>query len=57
LGALVWLLWSHLPKQQAERLRSTLPDTKARAGLEHNFRKIMGQLLGGDLHHDPALMV
>src|SRR3954452_5997260 len=47
LGALVWLLWWRLPKQQAERLRSTLPDTKARADVEDNFRKTIGQLLGG----------
>src|SRR3954471_15042312 len=42
-----WWLWWRLPKRQAERLRSTLPDTKARADVEDNFRKTMGQLLGG----------
>src|SRR3954471_1212018 len=42
-----WWLWWRLPKQQAERLRSTMPDTKARADIEDNFRKTIGQLLGG----------
>src|SRR3954471_11630430 len=42
-----WWLWWRLPKQQAERLRSTMPDTKARADVEDNFRKTVGQLLGG----------
>src|SRR3954468_12618357 len=42
-----WLLWWRLPKRQAERLRSIMPDTKARADVEDNFRKTMGQLLGG----------
>src|SRR3954469_10803234 len=42
-----WWLWWRLPKRQAERLRSTMPDTKARADVEDNFRKTVGQLLGG----------
>src|SRR3954471_6713801 len=42
-----WWLWWRLPKQQAERLRSTMPDTKTRADVEDNFRKTVGQLLGG----------
>src|SRR3954470_9670599 len=42
-----WWLWWRLPKRQAERLRSTMPDTKARAAVEDNFRKTVGQLLGG----------
>src|SRR3954453_6692211 len=47
VGALIWLLWWQLPKWQAERLRPTMPDTKARADVEDNFRKTVGQLLGG----------
>src|SRR4051794_6724968 len=45
LGA--WWLWWQLPKRQAERLRMTIRDAKARADVEDNFRKTMGQLLGG----------
>jgi hypothetical protein len=45
LGA--WWLWWPLPKREAERLRSTLPDTKARADVEDNFRKTAGQAIGG----------
>ncbi len=29
-----WWLWWRLPKRQADRLRPTLPDTKARADVE-----------------------
>src|SRR3954447_24283074 len=43
----VWWLWWRLPKQQAERLRMVIRDAKARADIEDNFRKTMGQLLGG----------
>ena len=42
-----WWLWWRLPKRQVDRLRSTMPDTKARADVEDNFRKTVGQLLGG----------
>src|SRR3954470_6797382 len=42
-----WWLWWRLPKRQADRLRPSLPDTKARADVEDNFRKTIGQLLGG----------
>src|SRR4051794_20812511 len=45
LGA--WWLWWQLPKRQAESLRSTMPDTKARADVEDNFRKTAGQAIGG----------
>jgi hypothetical protein len=45
LGA--WWLWWQLPKRQAERLRLTVRDTKARTDIEDNFRKTVGQLLGG----------
>jgi hypothetical protein len=45
LGA--WWLWWQLPKRQAERLRMTVRDAKARTDIEDNFRKTIGQLLGG----------
>jgi len=45
LGA--WWLWWRLPKRQVERLRLTIRDPKARADVEDNFRKTIGQLLGG----------
>jgi hypothetical protein len=40
-----WWLWWRLPKRQVDRLR--LRDPKARADVEDNFRKTIGQLLGG----------
>jgi uncharacterized protein YjbI with pentapeptide repeats len=45
LGA--WWLWWRLPKWQVDRLRLTIRDPKARADVEDNFRKTVGQLLGG----------
>jgi len=42
-----WWLWWRLPKRQVERLRLTIRDAKARADVEDNFRKTIGQLLGG----------
>jgi hypothetical protein len=45
LGA--WWLWWRLPKRQVNRLRLTIRDAKARADVEDNFRKTIGQLLGG----------
>jgi uncharacterized protein YjbI with pentapeptide repeats len=45
LGA--WWLWWRLPKRQVNRLRLTIRDPKARADVEDNFRKTIGQLLGG----------
>jgi uncharacterized protein YjbI with pentapeptide repeats len=41
------LLWWWVPKWQADRLKLIIRDPKARADLEDNFRKTMGQLLGG----------
>ena len=41
----VWLLWWGLPKWQVDRFR--IPDPKTRADVEDNFRKTIGQLLGG----------
>jgi hypothetical protein len=43
----VWWLWWRLPKRQVDRLRLTIRDPKARADVEDNFRKAIGQLLGG----------
>jgi uncharacterized iron-regulated membrane protein len=45
LGA--WWLWWRLPKRQVDRLRLTIRDPKARADVEDNFRKTIGQLIGG----------
>jgi hypothetical protein len=42
-----WWLWWRLPKRQVDRLRPTIRDPKARADVEDNFRKTIGQLLGG----------
>jgi hypothetical protein len=39
-----WLYW---PRWQVDRLRATMPDTKARADVEDNFRKTAGQAIGG----------
>jgi uncharacterized protein YjbI with pentapeptide repeats len=45
LGA--WWLWWRLPKRQVDRLKFTIRDAKMRADVEDNFRKTIGQLLGG----------
>jgi uncharacterized protein YjbI with pentapeptide repeats len=45
LGA--WWLWWRLPQRQVDQLRVTISDAKARADVEDNFRKTIGQLLGG----------
>jgi uncharacterized protein YjbI with pentapeptide repeats len=42
-----WWLWWQLPKREADRLRYTIRDAKARIDIEDNFRKTIGQLLGG----------
>src|ERR1700720_4430696 len=39
-----WWWW---PKRQVNRLRLTIRDPKARADVEDNLRKTIGQLLGG----------
>ena len=44
---LIWLLWWRLPKWQVNRLALKIRDPKARADLEDNFRKTVGQALGG----------
>jgi hypothetical protein len=42
-----WWLWWRLPKRQADRLRLTMRDPKARADVEDNYRKNVGQILVG----------
>jgi hypothetical protein len=42
-----WWLWWRLPRRQVERLSLKIRDAKARADVEDNFRKTIGQLLGG----------
>jgi uncharacterized protein YjbI with pentapeptide repeats len=42
-----WWAWWRLPKRQVDRLRLHIRDPKARADVEDNFRKTIGQLLGG----------
>jgi hypothetical protein len=42
-----WWLWWRLPKREVYRLRLTIRDPKARADVEDNIRKTIGQLLGG----------
>jgi hypothetical protein len=42
-----WWLWWRLPRRQVGRLRLTIRDPKARADVENNLRKTVGQLLGG----------
>ena len=41
-----WWLWWRLPKRQVDRSRLTIRDPRAR-DVEDNFRKTIGQLLGG----------
>src|SRR5215469_10023053 len=45
LGA--WWLWWRLPTRVVDRPRFAIRDPKARADVEDNFRKTIGQLLGG----------
>src|SRR6195952_3243277 len=45
LAGAVWWLWWRLPKRQMRSI--TLEDPKARADIEDNFRKTIGQALGG----------
>ncbi len=39
--------WWWFPKWSVKQLRHEIPDAKARADVEDNFRKTIGQLLGG----------
>jgi hypothetical protein len=43
----IWWLWWRLPKRQVDRLALTIRDPKARADVEDNLRKTVGQALGG----------
>jgi uncharacterized protein YjbI with pentapeptide repeats len=45
--AIATALWWWLPKWQVNSLRLQIRDPKARADVEDNFRKSIGQLLGG----------
>lgn len=45
--AFLWWSWWWLPKQQVARLALKIRDQKARADVEDNFRKTVGQALGG----------
>ncbi len=42
-----WWLWWRLPKREVARLSLKIRDPKARADVEDNFRKTVGQALGG----------
>jgi hypothetical protein len=46
-GIAVWWLWWRLPKQQVAQLALKIRDPKARADVEDNYRKTVGQALGG----------
>jgi uncharacterized protein YjbI with pentapeptide repeats len=43
----IWWLWWRLPKRQVRGLDIQIHDPKARADTEDNFRKTVGQALGG----------
>jgi len=45
--AAIWWLWWRLPRRQVARLSLKIRDPKARADVEDNFRKTVGQALGG----------
>ena len=47
IAIVAWWLWWRLPKRQVSRLALKIRDPKARADLEDNFRKTVGQALGG----------
>jgi uncharacterized protein YjbI with pentapeptide repeats len=47
LLAAVWWVWWRLPRRQVRRLDIQIHDPKARADTEDNFRKTVGQALGG----------
>lgn len=42
-----WWLWWRLPKRQVDRLSLKIRDARARTEVEDNFRKTIGQPLGG----------
>jgi uncharacterized protein YjbI with pentapeptide repeats len=43
----IWWLWWRLPQRQVAQLTIQIPDPEARANVEDNFRKAVGQALGG----------
>jgi hypothetical protein len=43
----IWWLWWRLPKREVARLSLKIRDPKARADIEDNLRKTVGQALGG----------
>jgi hypothetical protein len=43
----IWWVWWRLPKQEVARLALKIRDQKARADVEDNYRKTVGQALGG----------
>jgi uncharacterized protein YjbI with pentapeptide repeats len=43
----IWWLWWSLPKREVARLSLKIRDAKARADVEDNLRKTVGQALGG----------
>lgn len=43
----IWWLWWRLPRRQLHKLDIQIHDPKARADTEDNFRKTVGQALGG----------
>src|ERR1700739_2148956 len=43
----IWWLWWRLPQRQVARLAISISDPKARADAENNFRRTVGQALGG----------
>jgi hypothetical protein len=49
VAALLWFGWWRFPKRQVDRLRLTIRDPKARADIEDNLRKTIGQLIGGTM--------
>src|SRR5438045_9724194 len=49
VGTLLWFWWWRFPKRQVDRLQLTIRDPKARAEIEDNLRKTIGQLIGGTM--------
>jgi len=47
VAALLWLGWWRFPKRQVDRPRLSVRDPKARADIEDNLRKTIGQLIAG----------
>jgi uncharacterized protein YjbI with pentapeptide repeats len=47
LAIAIWWVWWRLPKREVARLALKIRDPKARADVEDNIRKTVGQALGG----------